>query len=131
MKTWVHDCAVAAWAVMAPSATSATLVVALVAVDLLTGLAAARKEKKKWTSAKLGRTVSKLFVYVAALVVARLFDWAAIVPQLPLLSLVATTVALTEGKSVFENFDRILGEPVFGRILSSLTKKQKEERKDD
>jgi hypothetical protein len=79
----------------------------------------------------LGRTVSKLFVYVAALVVARLFDWAAIVPQLPLLSLVATTVALTEGKSVFENFDRILGEPVFGRILSSLTKKQKEERKDD
>jgi len=87
----------------------------LIAVDLYSGRRAAKKRKENITSKGYSRSVFKILDYFLLIFVAHLLNEEFItnVPfteiELPLTYFVASFIALTEFKSIVENFESIYG----------------------
>lgn len=112
--------ALATLAVFAPIKAMIVVALVLVAVDLITGIWAARKKGEKIVSAGLRRTVTKIFVYECAILTSFLVEKFMIDGLIPLSKLAAGIIAVVELKSVLENLDRIYGISLFKGLLDKL-----------
>lgn len=88
----------------------------LVVLDLITGLLASRKQGIPITSFGLKRTVVKLLVYEAAVLLAFLVNQYLTGPAIPLVHLVSSLIGVTELKSNYENINILSG----GNLLTSI-----------
>ncbi len=91
----------------------------LVLADLITGLWASVKEKKKITSSRLRRTVVKGLAYQSAIVIAFVIEtW--LLDGVPVVKVITGLIGVTEGKSFFENIHRITGIDFWSELISKL-----------
>lgn len=109
-------------AVFAPIQAGIITAFVLICIDLATGLVAAKKRGEKITSAKIKRTIGKVFLYEIAICVAFLVQQYLTGELFPAAKLVTALVGLVELKSVLENLDSISGTSTFKIILSKITK---------
>jgi phage-related holin len=96
-------------AVLAPLESTVLTVLAIVLMDLLTGLVAARKTHTNITSAGLKRTIVKLAVYLPAILGAYLVGTYLTGPYIPVANIVGGFIGITELKSILENLDAASG----------------------
>lgn len=94
------------------------LTIAIVLVDMVTGIRAAKKRGEKITSAGFSKTVEKFVLYTLAILLSEgirnvLFE------ALPITYVVTTIIVLTEFKSILENIESVTGVP----FLEALKKK--------
>lgn len=88
----------------------------LVIADMITGVLAARKEGKRITSSGFKKTISKTLAYQSAIVVSFVIE-TYLMEGIPAVKVVAALIALTEGKSFFENLHRITGVDYWAKIM--------------
>ena len=93
----------------------------LIVVDTATGWAAAMKNKRPRTSAKLSRIITKLFGYLAVIAVASVVEQN-ILRGAPVVNGTLWIIIATEGYSIMENVERIgLGRfEILRRILGKV-----------
>lgn len=129
-------------AVLAPLYDILAAVMLLITIDFITGVVAAWRQKHGISSDKMINTVNKLLIYSVTLLAGHVVELK-ITPALPLLQLVSGFIALTELRSIFENFNTIFGlniweyvktlirqSPAGAELLKNLSKdvkKQKDE----
>lgn len=109
--------AIAVLGVFAPIKAVVATTAVLIMVDLCMGIWAASKRGEKVESAKLRRTVSKLFIFEITILSAFLLETYLLEGLLPLTKLIASVVGLVEGKSIIEHANELHGEPIFNKIL--------------
>lgn len=80
----------------------------MVVVDLLSGIIAAVKRKEPITSAGLRRTISKIFVYESAIMLAYLAEHY-MSDILPFVKMASAMISVVELKSIYENLSAISG----------------------
>lgn len=92
----------------------------LIVVDFITGSYAAIKNHIPIRSSRIGHTISKFFIY-NLVILAAFFLEKHIVDEVPFLKIIAGFIAITEIKSVLENFNKIYGVNPF-KALANLIK---------
>ncbi len=107
----------AAFAALAPIHGVMGATLALIIVDLASGILAARKRKEPITSAALRRTVSKLLIYQSAIISAFLVEHFLMEDSVPALKLCSSVIGMVELKSILENINYLNGSPIFETIL--------------
>ncbi len=113
-------------AVFAPVQAVVLTTLALVFIDLITGLVAARKRGEKITSAGIKRTVGKILLYEIAIAAAFLAETYLIGNILPVSKLVSALIGIVELKSILENLDGASGNKLFETIISRLVQSEKD-----
>lgn len=91
----------------------------LILVDLITGIWSSIKRGEPITSAGLRRTLTKLFVYEAALMVAFLVEHY-MSDILPFVKMSSAMVSIVELKSVYENLNNISGADLLKSLIDKL-----------
>lgn len=107
---------------------------ALIFIDLVMGIWKSKKKKEKITSRKLSHTVTKLVLYLLAVVVCHIVDTQFLtLDWLPATStqLVAGFLAVIELKSIMENISDILGIQLWEWIKNKLNRRATEESNTD
>ena len=94
----------------------------MIFVDLISGVWAAHKRGEEITSSGIRRTVTKIFVYEAALMLAFLAE-TYISDVLPFIKMASAMVAITEIKSVYENLNDISGGQLLKDLIDNLGSK--------
>lgn len=112
-------------AVFAPIQAVVLTTLALVMIDLITGLVAARKRKEPITSAGIKRTVGKIMLYEIAIAAAFLCQTYLTGDILPVSKLVSALIGIVELKSILENLDGASGNKLFEAIISRLVQSEK------
>lgn len=110
-------------AVLAPIEAALVATGVLVFTDLLLGIIAARKRKEPLTSSGLRRTVSKLFVFEAAIILGFLTETYLTGDFVPVCKIITAFIGLTEIKSIVENLNSINGTSIFSDLISKLGSK--------
>lgn len=119
MKQVIAHLALALLAVFAPAKSMILSSMALVLIDLVTGLLAAKKQGIPITSAGLQRTIVKLAVYEVAIMLAFLVQHY-MMAEIPVANIASSFVGITELKSCFENLDVISGGSLLKSLISRL-----------
>jgi phage-related holin len=91
----------------------------LVIADMITGIWASLKEGKKISSNGLRRTVAKTLAYQLTIVVSFIIE-TYLIDGIPVVKVVSGLIAITEGKSFFENMERITGVNYWTELLSKI-----------
>jgi phage-related holin len=112
---------------LAPIQASVITVFALVVVDLVFGLIAAKKAGKKIESRKLAHTPLKFLVYFASITVVYAAD-TYIGLAVPATKIVTGIIGATEVLSLLEKAEMITGAPIFQK-LRDLLKPAKDDQK--
>ncbi len=110
-------------AVFAPIQAAILAALGLVLADLIIGILAARKRGEPITSAGIRRTITKIFVYEAALMLGFLTEKYMIGDLVPVSKLVAGLIGAVELKSILESLDEINGTPLLGALIKQLGSK--------
>ncbi len=92
----------------------------LIVVDFITGAYASIKNHVPIQSTRIGHTVSKFFIYNLVILAAYFLE-KHIVSEVPFLKIIAGFIAITEIKSILENYNRIYGVNPF-KALTNLLK---------
>jgi phage-related holin len=119
----------AALSFISPIAPFFWLAIGLVILDTVTGIIAARKRKEKINSRGFARLLSKIVVYMAAIIGCRGVEQVLLVPNVTYLAVGA--IALTELMSVLENTRVVSGANVAGVVGGLLSKFQKAPEQDE
>lgn len=112
-----------AWSVLAVFApVKMALITALVLVfsDLILGILAARKRGDAITSAGLGRTIVKLSVYEAAILLGFLAETYLTGAIVPVCKIITGYIGLAEATSVIENLNELSGGSLFKGLIAKL-----------
>jgi phage-related holin len=112
--------------VFAPVKATLITVMVLTVADLISGIMAARKERKKITSSGLKRTIIKTTVYEAVIMLGFLTERYMTGDAIPVVKILAGFIGLTELKSVMENIERISGMSIIKLLIDRLNKSDKE-----
>lgn len=96
---------------------------ALVFLDLVTGVLAAKRRDEKIRSRALMRTTVKLLLYYSAILATHGVE-VTFAEKIPLTYITAFTIAVTELKSLLENVDAGTGSRLAKMIVDKLTKKK-------
>lgn len=117
--------AILGWAmsVILPIKDFLVLTTALVILDLITGVAAAKKRGERIRSRALMKTTIKLLLYYCAILATHGVQGVFAEP-IPLTYITAFTIAITELKSLLENVDSGTGAKLAKMIVDKLTKKK-------
>lgn len=91
----------------------------LILVDFITGSYASYKRKIPISSERISNTISKFFIYNLVILASFLLE-TFIVDEVPFLKIIAGFVAITEIKSILENFNKIYGIDLFKALVSLL-----------
>ena len=91
----------------------------LVLCDVITGICASRKRGEKIQSRKMERTVAKLVLFSIGILISRLME-VVFFPYIPITSIVAGYIALTEFKSNMENISEATGIDIWTFVLNKL-----------
>lgn len=110
-------------AFLAPIKVMALVILALVIIDVITGIYAAYKRGEKITSAAMRRSIQKLLVYQCGLLAAFLVQYLTGITSIPVVNLVASLIGMTEFFSIFENLNSISGTNLYKGLIKSLGKK--------
>ena len=112
------------WAgtMVAPVAPILWTMVFLIVVDFITGVVAAIKKKQQVQSRKFFNTISKFFIYNLVILSAH-FIGLHVIPDLPMLKIVGGFIAITELKSIFENFSKIYGINIWEYVKEAISRK--------
>ena len=105
--------------IFAPIQAVLATTLALIAVDLISGVVAAAKRGEKITSAGFRRSISKLIVYEVALMIGFVAE-TYMLPFLPVTKMISSLISLTELKSIFENMDSASGGGLLKTIIDKL-----------
>lgn len=111
---------VSALAIFAPIQAALATVLALIIVDMITGVIAAHKRGESITSAGLRRSVSKLIIYELTLALCYLAEHYLIADALPVMKLVSGMIGLIELTSILENLNSISGTDLLKAIIQKL-----------
>ncbi|WP_234974616.1 phage holin family protein [Tenacibaculum agarivorans] len=95
-----------------------TTIMFLIVVDFITGTYAALKSGTMIRSEKIANTISKFFIYNLVIVSAYFIE-KHIVNEVPFLKIIAGFIAITEIKSILENYNSIYGVNIF-KVLRGL-----------
>ena len=114
-------------AFLAPIHTFMIAVGVLITIDLATGLWRASKRKEKISSKGLRRTITKMFAYQGAIITAFLLESVFLGDIIPVVRIVAGFIAITEGKSIYENLGVITGLDFWSLIKEHLNSKSNKE----
>ena len=95
---------------------------ALVVLDLITGIVAAKKRKEEIRSRSLMRTTIKLLLYYSAILATEGVQ-VVFAEKIPITYITAFTIALTELKSILENVDAGTGSRLAKMIIDKLKAK--------
>lgn len=112
--------------VFAPVKATLITVMVLTVADLISGIMAARKERKKITSSGLKRTIIKTTVYEAVIMLGFLTERYMTGDAVPVVKILAGFIGLTELKSVMENIERISGMSIIKLLIDRLNRSDKE-----
>jgi phage-related holin len=112
--------------VFAPVKATLITVMVLTVADLVSGIMAARKEKKRITSSGLKRTIIKTTVYEAVIMLGFLTERYMTGDAIPVVKILAGFIGLTELKSVMENIERISGMSIIKLLIDRLNRSDKE-----
>lgn len=93
---------------------------AMICIDLVTGILAAKKQAVPVSSSGLRRTVSKVFVYELTIAMGFLVETYMTGPFIPIVKIITSFIGLTELKSVMENLDVINGSSLLKSIIEKL-----------
>lgn len=96
-----------------------TTIMFLIVVDFITGAYAAYKSGISIKSEKIANTISKFFIYNLVIISAYFLE-KHIVNEVPFLKIIAGFIAITEIKSILENYNKIYGVNPFTGIKSFL-----------
>lgn len=127
MSNWLKATCASLVAVFAPVHAVMLTAGFLVCADLFTGVWAAKKEGKKITSARLRDSVSKMILFQIGIVSGFLIETYMIDKALPIVKIISVAIAFSEGKSLFENLDRIHGGGLFKSLLKKIGSKSGED----
>ena len=94
----------------------------LVLSDFVTGIWAAKIRGERISSAAMGRTISKIFVYEMVLAVLFLAETHLFL-GVPLVKSLAAVIGIRESKSLLENANAILGIDIFKTIIAKIGSK--------
>lgn len=104
-------------ALIAPLNGVLTTMVLLIVVDFITGAYAALKLKAPIKSKRIGHTISKFFIYNLVIISAYFLE-KHIVNEVPFLKIIAGFIAITEIKSILENYNKIYGVNPFKALMN-------------
>lgn len=107
-------------AVLAPIKPVLIVTGILIFADLVSGVLAARKKGEKISSAGVRRTVSKVLIYNAAIILGFLIEKYMLDSYVPISKIVAGLIGTTEGLSIYENLNALQGQNMFKKVLSTL-----------
>lgn len=116
---WLEVSVLSIAAIFAPIKTLLLTTAVMIILDLITGVIAAHKRGEPITSAGLRRTISKIFVYEAALMIAYLGE-TYMSDILPFVKLASGMIAMVEIKSIYENLSTFTGAPAIKAIIDKL-----------
>lgn len=120
MKAYLEALALSIIAIFAPIKAIMITAMALVFVDLVLGLMAARKRKEPITSAGFRRTITKALVYEAGLMIGFVTEIYLLNGLIPVSKLIGAMIGVVECKSCLENLNELNGAPVFATIINKL-----------
>jgi len=120
MKNHLISLASTVWIFLTPIKWPLFYLGVLVFSDMVLGLWRAFKEKQKIRSNYLRRTVVKMILYMAAIVLAYITQYGIGLTGLEITKIVASLIALVELKSVFENISRISNQPLWKVLVSKI-----------
>lgn len=116
---WLKQLPLILIAALAPIHGLMLIVGFLIFSDLVTGIIAAYQRGESIKSGAMRRTISKMLVYQLAVVSA--FQMEVLMPGLlPFAKLAAGAIGLVEFKSILENVESFVGEPIFKKIIRAL-----------
>lgn len=105
-----------------PIAPFIVLAFALVIIDTITGVIAARHRGEKVVSSKLRNTVRKITLYCLAILAAEAVR-TVLIPMVPVTHIAASAIGLTEFKSIIENVDEATDAGI-GKALKKIFSKK-------
>lgn len=113
-----------AWVALFLAPAKATMIAVgfLVLGDLITGIWAAVKRGETFSSAKLRQTITKTLGYQLAIVLSYVTE-SQLMPEIPVLKVVAGLIASTELVSALENLASITGVPLAEAVKKLFYKK--------
>jgi hypothetical protein len=120
MKHTLVNLGLAILVIFAPIQHMILSALALVICDAILGVMAARKRKEKITSAGFRRTLSKILVYEAAIMIAYIAQHYLIGDTIPVSSVVAGFVGITEFKSCMENLNAVSNGAIIKQLIDKL-----------
>lgn len=128
IKDWALKISASLILIFAPVHGMMLTALALVVVDMITGIAAARKRGEKINSHGLKRSVIKLIIYQVAIMVSHLTEVYMLKGAIPLTVFVSGLVGTTELLSVLENLNSISGSDLLRAAIDKIQieKKNKE-----
>ena len=126
MKQFLIKIGITLVAIFSPAKQVLATVLALMVVDLITGILASRKQGIPISSAALGRTIVKSFVYLSAICLAFLVQQYLTTDAIPCMHIVASFIGLTELLSCLENLNIIGGGDLLKKLIDNLSSKNKD-----
>jgi len=105
--------------VLAPVRSTMIAVGVLIFLDMLTGVWASRKNGEPITSSGFKKTVAKMFLYQCSVIVGFLMEHY-LLDGVPVVKVIGGIIALTEGKSFFENVNRITGTDFWVEAINKI-----------
>jgi len=126
MKKLILDLLLATIMVFAPIKATLITVMVLTVVDLGLGLKAARKKRRKITSAGLKRTIVKVLVYEAVVMLGFLTETHLTGDLIPVVKIMGCYIGLTELTSILENIEAISGVSPIKKIIKKLNREEKD-----
>lgn len=127
MKQILINLALAILLFFAPVKDALLCVAALVLIDLLFGLIAARRRGEPLTSSGFKRTIIKACVYEIVIMLGFVIQKYLIGDILELVKYLTMFIGLTELKSVLENLDDITGMPILKVLIDKISSKRDNE----
>lgn len=95
----------------------------LIFVDFFTGIVKAYKNKEIVSSKKMSNTIAKIIFYNLAILTGSLIQQN-IMPVVPFVSLISSSIALIEFTSITENITTILGYNIFKTVLDFIKREK-------
>ena len=120
MKDYVTGLILSVLAVFAPIKSVLLVTGLLIFSDLFSGILAARKRGETISSAGLRRSITKVCVYNAAILLGFLVETIMLDGFIPVSKIAAGLISVVEIKSILENLDTINGHPVFTTLINKL-----------
>ncbi len=128
LKEWLVKIGLTLLAVLSPVQPVMTAVFCLVIIDFITGIWASIKKNVPIKSYHMRRTVVKLLAYQAAIVVGFIME-TYLLQEMPVVKIIGGLVAMTEGKSFFENLHKITGIDFWALIINKVHGEQNQNKK--
>lgn len=120
MKDYLTGLLLSTLAVFAPIKAMVLTTLLLIAVDLITGLLAAKKRKEKLSSAGIRRTFTKFTIYMTGILVGFLAETYMLDGFIAISKIAAGLISIVEMKSILENLDTMNGSPLFKALINKL-----------